>query len=665
MNSATELSSGEDNQVEASGLNIDLAVLWSQLKGKIWLPFVVAMIFGGLALVMAKSLIKDSWKANTIIIRHQKNMSSQSDIPYLYLQIDFNTVMQTILVRDHLKRVIDRLQLSLTPEDLYSSIDISRGNRSDIINISATWQQPKMAVKVSNMVSAVFLESYSSVQNSAAQKVNSYFLKELSATRSALLDAEQAEYDFRQKHNLVSFEEQVASNYQKIQTLEIKFIESQVATSEKRAKLEATRSKLISIPKEIPLETVVAGAKLNRISDLRESLQLLQLRYTSQNPKVMAMQQKIATFQNNAESQDKSSESNTKIYGQNPLYLKLELEIIHYELDLYVSDQALEGYRLAINETKKILLRLSELKQEYQRHRDQMNEYRNLVNTLEGRVTDSKLALESNISDFEIIENALPPKYPERSHRKLIAIAAALLSFTLSACILLARVIFDPSVKNRSDITQDRLLGLLPDKDGVEESIYYCAFQEFFSNLEQLREQAGKKNKLITISGAQQNEGKSTIANALTEVYLRQGKRVLYIESIDESFGVEQAVLNPFIYGQKQDWQPLSIADGIDKAYFVCDQGIYLNYLDKAGFEETLSHISKGYDVVLWELFPAQRHLQLYRVINSSPAAILLVAKSLFTRKDSLSRVINYLGEKNIKPIGILLNQVPKDIYHV
>ncbi|WP_041419772.1 hypothetical protein [Shewanella violacea] len=115
---------------------------------------------------------------------------------------------------------------------------------------------------------------------------------------------------------------------------------------------------------------------------------------------------------------------------------------------------------------------------------------------------------------------------------------------------------------------------------------------------------------------------------------------------------------------KRTQWHPLTIAHGIDHAYFVYDQKIYLNYLDKAGFNITLDTISQNYDVVIWELFPAQRHLQLYSVINNSPAAIILIAKSLFTRKDSLNRVTNYLNEKNIKPIGILLNQVPKDIYH-
>ncbi|BAJ01530.1 GumC family protein [Shewanella violacea] len=477
MSLVSEFSTADDDQTETNGLNIDLSLLWSQLKGKIWLPFMVAILCAALAFLMAKTFIQDSWKANTIIIRHQKNMSSQADIPYLYLQIDFNTIMQTILVRDHLLRVIEQLELSLTPQDLYDSIDISRGNRSDIINITATWQQPEMAVKVSNTVSAVFLESYSSVQNSAARKVNSYFLKELSTSREALITAQQAEANFRQKHNLVSFNEQMISNYHKIQTLEIKYIESQVSTSEKRAKLKATISKLATIPKEIPLETVVAGAALSRISELRETLQLLKLRYTSQNPKVMAMEQKIASFQTNADDKVLTSQTDTKIYGQNPLYLELELEKIHYEFDLYVSDQALADYRLAINNTKDSLLRLNGLRQDYQRHRDQMIEYRNLVSTLEGRVTDSKLALESNISDFEIIEDALPPKYPERSYRKLIAGAAGALGFTISTLVLLARVVFDPSVKTRNDIDPTRLIGILPDKDTVEDCHYSARFR--------------------------------------------------------------------------------------------------------------------------------------------------------------------------------------------
>ena len=51
-------------------------------------------------------------------------MSSQSDIPYLYLQMDFNTVLQTILLQENLQKVIDQLKLNIEPRDLYKRIEI-------------------------------------------------------------------------------------------------------------------------------------------------------------------------------------------------------------------------------------------------------------------------------------------------------------------------------------------------------------------------------------------------------------------------------------------------------------------------------------------------------------------------------------------------------------
>lgn len=659
MNSLTKLPD-LDTDTESDVFAVDIAVLWYQFCKTWWIPFVVATLVTLASFMAARTLIEDSWEAKTILIRHNKNMSSQADIPYLYLQIDFNTVLETILVRENLESVIDRLQLDITPEALYKHIEVKRGNRSDVINIYASWDEPQMAVEVANTVSDVFIDSYASIQNASAKDIYQYFSKELKHSNEKLVTLEQRDFQFRKNNDVISIEAQIAMDYQKLREIDIKMIDSRVRASEITTKRQLTQQKLREVARQVPLETIVTSESYEHISSLRRQLHELKQRYTNENPKVKNLVKKIAAYEEQQKFRGKQAQHTQTVYGENPVYLQLELELISYELELMVSQTSLENYEAAIADIQSNLTRLNALNREYQRIVEEAEQQRATLSTLKSRMTEAKLALGSNISDFDVIEVATPPQHPKSSHRKLIAVGMGALSFIACVVVLAARVLLSKTIKTSFDVT--RLLrchcvGQIPCKGLVNEKQYYAALQLAFEDIESQRRR--DNSKLIVVSSGDFHSDKAMLSSELAQFYALQQKRVLYIESTDNRDSMETARINNSLYHDSNNWQPLSVASHMDKAYFFCDKSIYVNYLDQAELGQRIDKLADDYDVVIWEMFKPHDHLQLYMTVSNVASAVLFVARSFFSKRSSIHSTIDYLKEKGVQNVGVVINQVP------
>ena len=116
----------------------------------------LAMILTG---VLVKLAVLPAWRANCFLIRYPKNMSTPSEMPYLYQSFDLNTILETVRTRDVILEVIRRLHLKEIPEDIFKQIEVERGNRSNVLSLSVTNGDPQRASDIANMLAVVFIEN--------------------------------------------------------------------------------------------------------------------------------------------------------------------------------------------------------------------------------------------------------------------------------------------------------------------------------------------------------------------------------------------------------------------------------------------------------------------------------------------------------------------------
>ena len=163
------------------------------------------------------------------------------------------------------------------------AVTIRRSDRTFVIDISATAEDPRKAARIANALASAYLEDQASVRADVANRATAALTSRLEELRNRLRQAEQKAEAYKEKNSLVGLgtgrslgEEQLALNTQQLVTLRTR-------TAEARAKYEqavAARTSGIetgAVPEAVGSATITAlraqlGAALAREADLAASL---------------------------------------------------------------------------------------------------------------------------------------------------------------------------------------------------------------------------------------------------------------------------------------------------------------------------------------------------------------------------------------------------------
>jgi len=643
----------------------DPRIFWINIRIKLIIPIATGILVAIASFFLAKVLIQDSWETSTFLIRHAKNMSSQSDIPYLYLQTDLNTVLETVLLRENLEATIEKLNLDISHQNLRKLISVSKGNKSNVVKINVTWNDPTLVVNIADTISEIFLTNYTDVQNAAATKIHRYYVNKLESTKLQLYEAHNTEKQFRESNQILDYEAQKQNLYKAMSELEIRSMDKQIELSEIESKLEELDLKINQTPKKIIISQVVRSGESNLIKTLKNQLEVLKRRYTEDNPKVQHLIHKISVFEiDNFSTLTEGEIFDETKYGNNPLYSEMYLLRIQCEIDIFSLQENLSEYQYHLQKTKEKIIALSDLEQKNYQLNHTISSQENMLNTLNNRLIETSIAMESNISDFDILEYAQTPSFPRRSYRKVIAIVVAAFMSIFILAIILVREFVSQTIKTEFDtalIPNTNLFGAIPNKDEVDVRYFYSKFYLFFSEIN--RKLNSNNNNLLTLSSLHEDEGKSFIANELIDLYSKQNKRILHIESEEYLDDVsDNEITNSFMVQGKScnHLTPIKLGENVDKCYFSIDKRIYIDILEDNCLASFLASCKTEYDVVIWELFSPNIHLQLFNTINTQAGLNIVIAKSKVTHKSGLSRIMQMMKKWEIQHVGVLLNHLPK-----
>ncbi len=644
---------------------IDLRTLWISIQYKLLIPIIVAIVLGVSTYKITQVFIPKTWEASCFLIRHAKNMASQNDMPYLYLKTDINTLLETILLRENLEKVISAMQLDISPQDLRKKIEINKTNTSNVIEIKVTWAEPALAAAIADKVSETFLQNYTQIQNSATHEIYEYYVKKRSLTLKELQEARQAERLFKTKNDVLDFETEKDNLYAYLTQLELRHVDGEVKRNDLTSQLEHISEKLAITSVKVVTSELLRTNEGNRTKSLKNELEVLRKRYTEDNPKVQHLLHQISVLE--IEEQRKKSSNITfdeVEYGINPLYEELSLRKLDLESQLFANFGNQKSYAESIRNIKQKIEVLSELAQTHFKLEQKTASKQDLIDTLDTRLVAANLALESNISDFDILERAQIPEYPKRSFRKVISLVLAIFGSGIIALYILIKEITNTSLKTANDLKKIEgasVVAVLPDKDEVSAQLFYSQFQLLFSEIAHAL--AGTQGKLVVVTGMAEGEGTTFIASEIASQFAKQGKRILHIESEEHTDEIDpSSIINNLLYGDENinNHRFSEVHANLYKNYFSLNKGIYLDMLSDEKTQAFLAHCDKQFDVVIWDLLPCNRHLQLFRTITQQAQFNLLLTKSRTTPIATMKQVIAMMNTWNIKNIGVLINSLPK-----
>ena len=181
------------------------------------------------------------------------------------------------------KATTDRNAMLYALAALDKSVAVRRGERTFVIDISATASDPDKAAQVANALAEAYLEDQAQVRVDAAQRATSALTARLEELRGRLRIAEDKAEAYKEAHNIVGLGSNKSLSEEQLSLNATQLVAARQRTTEAKAKYDqiaATRASSVeagAIPEAVASNTMTAlraqlGAALSKEADLVASL---------------------------------------------------------------------------------------------------------------------------------------------------------------------------------------------------------------------------------------------------------------------------------------------------------------------------------------------------------------------------------------------------------
>ncbi|MDD4687137.1 MAG: hypothetical protein PHH38_03525 [Candidatus Cloacimonetes bacterium] len=642
---------------------VDSHILLKVYLNKLKLILLVTLAALIIAVIFVKIKVVPSWKANCYIIRAPKNMSTPVEMPYLYQTFDINTILETVRTRDVLTDVIQKLELDISPEQLFRQIEVQRGNRSNVLRFSVSWNDAEISAKVANATAESFISNNTKLLNSATMKIHDYYLEQRHMRIMNIQDLEEQYEQYKAEYGVISIPHETQTKFDQLKEIEIKMIENSLRIKDMDSKIAEMNEKLGDVPEEVIQTWTYTQTDEKNLLALQKDLELLRARYTDENPKVRKVLQEIEELKT-AMQEKKRDIPEAVTWGPSGLTQVYTIDKSRFEAERQGAIQMNEEYQKEISQIRSTLENLGQVQKDFFEIERQLELNRDILKLVESRLAESKMAMQSNVSDYEILEAAKAPAYPESSRRKLIVVGFSILVFLSLSIFIVIKEILDVHTKSAKDfheVVRIPLCGILPNEHEVDERVFYRNMQVLVENI--VHHTNSLHTPVICFGSDIRETGKSFIVKECINLLASNNKKILYIDSIIEATpDINVNTLNGRLYGLDKEIEIDKTDPFIHNAYFLVDDSTFTKVLETKSVAEVLK-LFDSYDYVIWELFDYEYNIQLFTGICAAADTLVLVARFNRSSRNSLHRAVKFIKNRGLTNIHGVLNYVPKDFY--
>ena len=642
---------------------VDSHILLKVYLNKLKLILLVTLAALIIAVIFVKIQVVPSWKANCYIIRAPKNMSTPVEMPYLYQTFDINTILETVRTRDVLTDVIQKLELDISPEQLFRQIEVQRGNRSNVLRFSVSWNDAEISAKVANATAESFISNNTKLLNSATMKIHDYYLEQRHMRIMNIQDLEEQYEQYKAEYGVISIPHETQTKFDQLKEIEIKMIENSLRIKDMDSKIAEMNEKLGDVPEEVIQTWTYTQTDEKNLLALQKDLELLRARYTDENPKVRKVLQEIEELKT-AMQEKKRDIPEAVTWGPSGLTQVYTIDKSRFEAERQGAIQMNEEYQKEISQIRSTLENLGQVQKDFFEIERQLELNRDILKLVESRLAESKMAMQSNVSDYEILEAAKAPAYPESSRRKLIVVGFSILVFLSLSIFIVIKEILDVHTKSAKDfheVVRIPLCGILPNEHEVDERVFYRNMQVLVENI--VHHTNSLHTPVICFGSDIRETGKSFIVKECINLLASNNKKILYIDSIIEATpDINVNTLNGRLYGLDKEIEIDKTDPFIHNAYFLVDDSTFTKVLETKSVAEVLK-LFDSYDYVIWELFDYEYNIQLFTGICAAADTLVLVARFNRSSRNSLHRAVKFIKNRGLTNIHGVLNYVPKDFY--
>ncbi|GLQ30289.1 GumC family protein [Litoribrevibacter albus] len=586
---------------------------------------------------------------------------------------DWKAYLPVEIEAQDLKEPDDAEVFQVVVEAFRKSLTVEPVRKTQLVHISFESSDSDMAALVANTMADVFIESHLEARLLANKKAVFWLTERLDGLKHKLLQSEDALQRYLVQEGLVD-----VSGIQDLRTEEVeqvtrRFIEARKAMSEAEsiylqvqslgdtpsfeqlmAQPNILRHRLIHSLKEKHAETAIRLAELSK-------------RYGPKHPKMIAAQSEEAV-------------------ALSQLRKQVIAVTKGIEVDYMTAKKNSEELSRQLAEARKELQRVNQKEVKMREYQREVESNRHLYELFLNRAKETGETEGLQTAHARVIDTAVAPRLPIKPKKKLILIAALILSFLSGVVLVLVMDALDKGIRTSEDIEQKlkaNFIGALPLIKGNKSKVAIDSFSSgnhpgFTEAMKTIRTSVmlsgiDDPHKVIVISSTQPNEGKSTVALNLAAA-MGQMEKVLIIDAdmrrptVAASIGLERRSLglSNLVAGSEEASACIHRIDSLD--IDVLPSGVIppnpLELISSKRFTQVINELSAQYDRIIIDSAPGSAVSDAL-VLASYADALIYVVKADSTDASHALSVLKRFREHNAPILGVVLNQVDMDKHSI
>jgi capsular exopolysaccharide synthesis family protein len=484
--------------------------------------------------------------------------------------IPLDTKAETLRSLPIVQKTIERLKLKdennepLIPQDFVSNLVIKQASASDILNITFNDTDPQVAAKVVNTIMYVYLADDIDINRKETKAAREFLEVQLAQTQRKLNQAERALRLFKEQNQVINLPKESEAAVEKISALQQQITDAQAGALKSKTQAQNLVNQLgLNSRDAVALTTASQSVG---VQDSLKELQLTESRLaiarsslSENHPEVAKLEEqrrslRVLLGQRLNQAVGNSLQSQTSNIQLGALQQNATAQII----TLQSEGLALENQSIAISKILQNYLRrvsaLPRLEQQQSELESTLSASRQSYNTLFQKLQNSRVTENQDSGNARIVSLATVPIIPVAPRKSLYLVAGVLLGSLLgfgTALILDSRRKSIRSFEDTIGLFEYPILGIIPDLKNTQK--FYGSKSElgkavpenivkdfpnspvsqiYWAIRSTLRSLVSEQEpKVIAITSAVSDEGKSTVASNLASSYAQAGLKVLLVDT--------------------------------------------------------------------------------------------------------------------------------------
>ena len=452
-----------------------------------------------------------------------------------YSMNTFIEIMKSPMV---LGKIIDRLNLDMTPKQLLNHVQYQPNQNSNILSISVTHPDDRLAKGIAQTAAELAVEEVNNIYNASTTNAYNTINEQLEITKVQLMKAEESIKEFLASKGYRNIKSETTAKLSRLANLTSRYNDSRVEMNTNSKVLEYQRTTLEETPDLILKEQTITTPIQMEIVKLETELAKSRISYSENHPKVQSLVGNIEALREligNGVEDDLTVET----VGENPVKQALLNEINLRKSEQVQSHARQTELARLIDEVESRLrnapsdeLTLARLERE---KKGLENTYFSLLSKFE----EARMMKDTSAGNLSILEEA-DLVGPIRDNIFVNLLYALILGQIIGGILAVIIDTLDPRIKFSSKI-EDSLgipvLGLIPDLREDERFVRFDSpksrITEAYHIIKSNINNAMPKDRAWTlmVTSAFQGEGKTLMSTNLATAMALTGKPTVLIDA--------------------------------------------------------------------------------------------------------------------------------------